>query len=214
MQELAALAWLASLAILCLVIKGRYLPGHWIIETLSYIPQTSFSLWGSHVWLRAFYRRVALGFKIRCIFFASLQPQQLSENNRAVAAKRGSLTSRHCSHSNIIFAVVHMSNDILIILMIGLLLALLLEHEEWRNTTVIISLFDQLRVPDDVDVHTFLSCESLKSLKKRCFYKQNRLLAFHCYENIIVQIDDSIFCRKHRSGPKTTVIVTYSASMN
>ena len=28
MRELAALAWLESLAILCLVIKGRYLPGH------------------------------------------------------------------------------------------------------------------------------------------------------------------------------------------
>ena len=95
-----------------------------------------------------------------------------------------------------------------------MLLALLLEHEGCRKTRVIISLFDQLRDPDDVDVHTFLSCESLKSLKKHCFYKQNRLLAFHCYENIIVQIDDSIFCRKHRSGPKTLVIVTYSASMN
>ena len=136
-------------------------------------------------------------------FFSSLQPQQLSENNRAVAAKRGSPCSRHCSHSNIIFAFVHTSNEILILLLIGRLWALLLEHDEWRKTTVIISLFDQLRVPDDVDVHTFLSCESLKSLKKRCFYKQNRLLAFHCYGNIIVQIDDSIFCRKHRSGPKT-----------
>ena len=28
---------LGALAILCLVIKGRYLPGHWIVETLPYV---------------------------------------------------------------------------------------------------------------------------------------------------------------------------------
>ena len=151
---------------------------------------------------------------MRCIFFASLQPQQLSENNRAVAAKRGSLTSRHCSHSNIIFAVVHTSNEILILSLLGRLLALLLEHEEWRKTKVIIRPFDQLRDPDDVDVHTFLTCYFVKSLKKHWFYMQNRLLTFRCYEIMIVQNDEGIWCRKHRSGPKTTVIVTYSASMN
>ena len=151
---------------------------------------------------------------MHCIFFSSLQPQQLFENNRAVAAKRGSLTSPHCSHSNIIFAVVHTSNEILILLLLGRLWALLLEHDEWRKTTVIISLFDQLRVPDDVDVHTFLTCYFVKSLKKRWFYKQNRLLAFRCYENMIVQNDEAIWCLKHRSGPKTQIIVMYSVSMN
>ena len=34
----------------------------------------------------------------------------------------------------------------------------------------------------------------------------------HCYGNIIVQIYEGIWCRKHRPGPKTAVIITYSAS--
>ena len=57
---------------------------------------------------------------------------------------------------------------------------------------VIISLFDQLRVPDDVDVHTFLSMPFCEIVEKQLFYMQNRLLAFRCYENMIVQIDEGI----------------------
>ena len=136
------------------------------------------------------------------------------ENSRAVAAKRGSLTSRHCSHSNIILAVVRTSNEILILSLLGRLWALLLEHDKWRKTTVIMCLFDPLGDPDVVDVHTFLTCYFVKSLKKHWFYKHNRLLTFRCYEIMIVQNDEGIWCRKHRSGPKTTVIVTFSASMN
>ena len=62
----------------------------------------------------------------------------------------------------------------------------IVQHGERRKTRVILRLFDQLRLPDDVKVHTFLSCQFRKSLINHLFYKQNRLLIFHCYENMIV----------------------------